>query len=184
MQFWRVPPTARRTTRWRSPSPPPTPLAAPPPASSCSARVDERGFVFYTNYQSRKGTELQANPFAALCCYWPWIDEQVRVEGRVEPVSEAESDEYFAGRPRGSQIGAWASDQSRVRVRSAPPSKLATNHCKPNSARRAVPRPRHWGGYRITPDRIEFWKAGTYRLHQRHVYVRDGAAWRVEILYP
>jgi pyridoxamine 5'-phosphate oxidase len=164
-------------------------LATANPSGRPSARivllrgVDDRGFVFYTNYQSRKGTELQANPFAALCCYWPWIDEQVRVEGRVERVSDSESDEYFAGRPRGSQIGAWASDQSRVL------SDRATLEARYESLQTefgeaAVPRPRHWGGYRITPDRIEFWKAGTYRLHQRHVYVRDGAAWRVEILYP
>ncbi len=164
-------------------------LATANPSGRPSARivllrgVDDRGFVFYTNYQSRKGTELQANPFAALCCYWPWIDEQVRVEGRVERVSDTESDEYFAGRPRGSQIGAWASDQSRVL------SDRATLEARYESLQTefgeaAVPRPRHWGGYRITPDRIEFWKAGTYRLHQRHVYVRDGAAWRVEILYP
>ena len=164
-------------------------LATAHPSGRPSARivllrgVDDRGFVFYTNYQSRKGTELQGNPFAALCCYWPWIDEQVRVEGRVERVSDTESDEYFAGRPRGSQIGAWASDQSRVL------SDRATLEARYESLQTefgeaAVPRPRHWGGYRITPDRIEFWKAGTYRLHQRHVYVRDGAAWRVEILYP
>jgi pyridoxamine 5'-phosphate oxidase len=146
-------------------------------------RVDDRGFVFYTNYESRKGSELDANPFAALCCYWPWLDEQVRVEGLVQRVNDAESDEYFAGRPRGSQIGAWASDQSR------PLTDRATLEARYESLQAefgdaVVPRPRNWGGYRISPDRIEFWKAGTYRLHQRHVYVRDGAAWRVEILYP
>jgi len=146
-------------------------------------RVDDRGFVFYTNYQSRKAAELEANPFAALCCYWPWLDEQVRVEGRVDRVTASESDEYFAGRPRGSQIGAWASDQSRVLA------DRATLEARYESLQMTfgddpVPRPPHWGGYRITPDRIEFWKAGTYRLHQRHVYVRDGAAWRVEVLYP
>lgn len=145
--------------------------------------VDESGFVFYTNYQSRKAAELDDNPFAALCCYWPWLDEQVRVEGRVERVSGAESDEYFDGRPRGSQIGAWASDQSR------PLADRATLEARYESLQAQfgeapVPRPHHWGGYRIRPDRIEFWKAGTYRLHQRHLYVRDGAAWRVELLYP
>jgi pyridoxamine 5'-phosphate oxidase len=146
-------------------------------------RVDDRGFVFYTNYESRKGAELAVNPFAALCCYWPWIDEQVRVEGRVERVSEGESDEYFAGRPRASQIGAWASDQSRVLTdRATLEARYESLHTEFGEA--PVPRPRHWGGYRITPERIEFWKAGTYRLHQRHVYVRDGAGWRVEILFP
>jgi pyridoxamine 5'-phosphate oxidase len=146
-------------------------------------RVDERGFVFYTNYESRKGAELDANPFAALCCYWPWLDEQVRVEGRVDRVSDAESDEYFAGRPRGSQIGAWASDQSRpLADRATLEGRYESLQAQFGDA--TVPRPRHWGGFRITPDRIEFWKAGTYRLHERHLYVRDGAAWRVELLYP
>jgi pyridoxamine 5'-phosphate oxidase len=164
-------------------------LATAGPSGRPSARivllrgVDRRGFVFYTNYQSRKGIELEANPFAALCCYWPWLDEQVRIEGRVERVSEAESDEYFASRPRGSQIGAWASDQSRVLT------DRATLEARYESLQAEfgdgpVPRPRHWGGYRIAPDRIEFWTAGTYRLHQRHVYVRDEAGWRAEILYP
>lgn len=145
--------------------------------------VDARGFVFFTNYKSRKGRELEASPFAALCCYWPWIEEQVRVEGRVERVSEAESEAYFASRPRGSQIGAWASEQSRVLT------DRATLESKYESLQESfgdapVPRPQHWGGFRIIPDRIEFWKAGTYRLHQRHVYTREGGAWRVELLYP
>jgi pyridoxamine 5'-phosphate oxidase len=164
-------------------------LATADPSGRPSARVvllrgvDDRGFVFYTNYESRKGAELEANPFAALCCYWPWIDEQVRVEGRVERVSAAESDEYFAGRPHGSQIGTWASDQSRVLAdRATLEARYESLHADFGDG--PVPRPPHWGGYRITPDRIEFWKAGAYRLHERHVYVRDGAAWRVEILYP
>jgi pyridoxamine 5'-phosphate oxidase len=145
--------------------------------------VDARGFVFYTNYRSRKGLDLDANPFAALCCYWPWIDEQVRVEGRVDRVSDDESDAYFASRPRGSQIGAWASAQSRVLL------DRATLEAKYESLQAGfgdapVPRPEHWGGFRIVPDRIEFWKAGTYRLHQRQVYIRDDGAWRVELLYP
>ena len=145
--------------------------------------VDARGFVFYTNYQSRKSLELEVNPFAALCCYWPWLDEQVRVEGRVERVSDAESDAYFAGRPHGSQIGAWASDQSRVLTdRATLEAKYEALQASFGEGR--VPRPRHWGGYRISPDRIEFWKAGTYRLHERHVYVREGATWSVELLYP
>jgi pyridoxamine 5'-phosphate oxidase len=146
-------------------------------------RVDDRGFVFYTNYESRKGIELEANPFAALCCYWPWLEEQVRIEGRVERVSEAESEEYFAARPRGSQIGAWASDQSRVLTdRATLEARYESLQIEFGDA--PVPRPPHWGGYRIAPDRIEFWKAGTCRLHQRHVYIRDGVGWRAEILYP
>ena len=145
--------------------------------------VDARGFVFYTNYRSRKGLDLDANPFAALCCYWPWIDEQVRVEGRVDRVSDDESDAYFASRPRGSQIGAWASAQSRVLPdRATLEAKYESLQAEFGDA--PVPRPEHWGGFRIVPDRIEFWKAGTYRLHQRQVYIRDDGAWRVELLYP
>jgi pyridoxamine 5'-phosphate oxidase len=146
-------------------------------------RVDSRGFVFFTNYESRKATDLAENPFGALCCYWPWLDEQVRIEGPVERVSAAESDEYFAGRPRGSQVGAWASDQSR------PLDDRATleeryRAIEAEYSDRVVPRPPHWGGYRLSPDRIEFWRAGSYRLHERQVFLREGDGWRSEVLYP
>jgi pyridoxamine 5'-phosphate oxidase len=145
--------------------------------------VDTRGFVFFTNYESRKGRELAENPYAALCCYWPWLDEQARIEGRIERVMASESDEYFAGRPRGSQIGAWASDQSRPLADRA---SLEDRYkaLEAQYADRAVPRPPHWGGYRIVPDRIEFWRAGTYRLHERVLFLREPDGWRSEILNP
>ncbi len=145
--------------------------------------VDDHGFVFFTNYQSRKASEIEANPHAALCCYWPWLDEQVRVEGLVERATAAESDAYFASRPRGSQIGAWASAQSRP-LESREVLEQAYHDADARHAAQAVPRPPHWGGYRIVPERIEFWRAGTYRLHNRVLYTREGNDWRCELLYP
>ncbi len=145
--------------------------------------VDDHGFVFFTNYQSRKATEIEANPHAALCCYWPWLDEQVRVEGLVERATAAESDAYFASRPRGSQIGAWASAQSRP-LESREVLEQSYHDTDARLAGQAVPRPPHWGGYRIVPERIEFWHAGTYRLHNRVLYTREGNDWRHELLYP
>ena len=145
--------------------------------------VDERGFAFYTNYHSRKGREIEQNPAAALCFYWPWLDEQVRAEGRLERVSAAESDEYFATRPRGSQIGAWASSQSEPLANR---SDLEARYfdVERHYEGAVVPRPPHWGGYRLSPHRIEFWKAGQYRLHDREVYTRTGDGWETETLYP
>jgi len=145
--------------------------------------VDDHGFVFFTNYRSRKASEIDANPHAALCCYWPWLDEQVRVEGLVERATAAESDAYFAGRPRGSQIGAWASAQSQP-LESREALEQSYHETDARYAAQAVPRPPHWGGYRLVPERIEFWRAGTYRLHNRVLYTREGAGWRQELLYP
>jgi pyridoxamine 5'-phosphate oxidase len=145
--------------------------------------IDDRGFVFFTNHESRKARELAENPFAALCLHWPRAAEQLRVEGRVERITDAESDLYFATRPRGSQIGAWASAQS------APlPSREAlldrVREVEARFAGRDVPRPPFWGGYRLVPDRIERWRGQESRLHDRQLFVRDGDGWRVERLYP
>ena len=144
---------------------------------------DERGFVFYTNRSSRKGDELGKNPRAALCLYWPALAEQVRIEGAVELLSDADSDAYFASRPRESQLGAWASRQSR------PLEKYELlverlHDLEEAHAGHEVPRPRWWGGYRVRPERIEFWKSGQFRLHHREVYVRDGEGWLKELLNP
>ena len=146
-------------------------------------RVDERGFAFFTNYQSRKGRELRANPHAAICAYWPWLDEQALVEGPVAVADPEESDAYFAGRPRGSQVGAWASAQSQV-LASRADLEARYHAVDAEYEGRSIPRPPHWGGFRLTPQRIEFWRAGTYRLHDRLVYIREGDAWRTEVLYP
>lgn len=145
--------------------------------------VDQRGFVFYTNYNSRKGHELDENPRAAICVYWPTLDEQIRIDGDVTRVSDAESDAYFAGRPRGSQLGAWASQQSDV----LPSRETLESRYREIERRfegRTVERPSFWGGYRIAPNRIEFWYGRPDRLHDRVLYVREGTAWRIERLYP
>lgn len=145
--------------------------------------MDERGFVFFTNFRSRKGRDLDANPVAALCFYWPWIDEQVRVEGRVSRLAAGESDAYFASRPRGSQIGAWASRQSEP-LSSREELEARWRETKERFEGQVVPRPAEWGGYRLVPDRIEFWKAGAFRLHDRMLYSRTGDTWTAVALYP
>jgi len=145
--------------------------------------VDERGFVFHTNYNSRKAEELKQNARAALCFHWPTLEEQIRVEGLTEYISEAESDEYFAGRPRGSQIGAWASDQSRELV-SQEALYTRTRDVERRFEGRAVPRPPHWGGIRVIPERMEFWYGRADRLHERLLYVKTGGRWHVSRLFP
>ena len=146
-------------------------------------QVDDRGFVFYTNFESRKGRELTATGKAALCFHWQPLEQQVRVEGPVARVTAAEADAYFARRARLSQIGAWASRQSQV---IDPPGELERRvaEFEAKFAGQDVPRPPHWGGWRVTPVAIEFWKNMDNRLHVRHKYLRDGERWRVETLYP
>lgn len=145
--------------------------------------VDARGFVFYTNVESRKGRELIASRRAALCFHWQLLETQVRVEGTVETVTDTEADAYFASRARGSQLGAWASLQSQPMEE---PADLDRRVAEVEARFRGgpVPRPAHWSGFRVIPDRIEFWKNMPSRLHVRHLYRREGIAWSVRQLYP
>jgi pyridoxamine 5'-phosphate oxidase len=146
-------------------------------------RVDPRGFVFFTNYDSRKGRELAENPYAALCQHWPTLEEQVRVEGRVERADAAESDAYFAGRPRDSQLGAWASSQSTdLAARSILDARLKEMEERFKDG--PVTRPPFWGGYRIVPDRIEFWYGRSGRLHERLLFTSTGSGWKTSWLFP
>jgi pyridoxamine 5'-phosphate oxidase len=144
--------------------------------------TDERGFVFYTNYGSRKAKELDENPFAALSVHWADLEQQVRADGAVERVGAAESDAYFATRARGSQIGAWASRQSEeLGSREELLARVAELEARfPDK----VPRPEFWGGYRLIPERVEFWQGQSSRLHDRDLYTREGDGWRLSRLYP
>jgi pyridoxamine 5'-phosphate oxidase len=164
-------------------------LATATPAGVPSVRmvllkdVDHRGFTFYTNFDSRKGEELLANPAAALTFHWKSLRRQVRIEGTTEVVDDAEADEYFATRARLSQIGAWASKQSRpLEGRFELEKRVARYTAKFHVG--AVPRPKYWSGFRLVPSRIEFWKSMEFRLHDRLVYHRADKGWTSERLYP
>jgi pyridoxamine 5'-phosphate oxidase len=164
-------------------------LATATPDGKPSARmvllkqVDHDGFVFYTNYRSAKAAQLDANPYAALVFYWAQLDRQVRVEGSVTKTSLEESRDYFRTRPRESQIGAWASEQSEVitgrDVLEQRARELEGLYCD-----REIDCPEHWGGYRVKPERIEFWKSRVGRLHDRILYEREGHGWTIRRLAP
>jgi pyridoxamine 5'-phosphate oxidase len=145
--------------------------------------VDPAGFVFYTNLESRKARELAANRRAAMNFHWSPLDRQVRIEGRVTPVTDVEADAYFATRPRGSQIGAWASRQSRPMER-ATDLDARVEEFERKFEGKDVPRPPFWSGFRLEPSAIEFWKGKPNRLHERQLFIREGDGWRVQLLYP
>lgn len=177
----------------RSPDPEPTAMTVatvgrdgrPAARTVLLKAFDERGFVFFTNFSSRKGRQLAANPQAALLFHWKHLREgvQVKIEGTVEPVSAAEADAYFASRPRGSQIGAWASLQSQpLESRELFDQRVADVEKRYEG--QDVPRPPHWSGFRVVPERIEFWYGAQFRLHERQCYERVDGAWTQVMLYP
>lgn len=146
--------------------------------------VDEKGFSFFTNYASRKGQELEQNPYASITFFWPALERQLRIEGKVEKVEPKESDAYFHSRPKGSQIGAWASPQSEViesrEVLEQREKELSAQYAQEE----VVPRPEHWGGYRLVPEYLEFWQGRPSRLHDRIVYELDNNNWAIKRLAP
>ena len=165
-------------------------LATSNPEGEVSVRAvllksfDERGFVFYTNYNSRKSAHIHDNPRAALAFWWPQVERQVRIEGAIVRTTEEESDAYFATRPRGSQLGAWASEQSKVIAgRGDLDARFEElSRCYPEGT---IPRPPHWGGYRVIPIYFEFWQGRTDRLHDRFCYrLREANDWVIERLSP
>jgi pyridoxamine 5'-phosphate oxidase len=180
---------ARAVDRALLPDPTAMSLATVSPDGAPSVRivllkaVDERGFVFYTNMNGRKGRELIATPRAALCFHWAPLETQIRVEGEVEPVTDAEADAYFASRARESQIGAWASRQSET-LSNMDELRARVLEVEQRYANKPVPRPPYWTGRRVLPSRIEFWHAGAFRLHERRVFERQGGDWTMRRLFP
>ena len=146
-------------------------------------RAGPDGFGFFTNLDSRKGEELAANPHGALAIHWKSLRRQVRAEGPVEPIEDSEADAYFAGRSRDSQIGSWASDQSRP-LASRALFEQRYEEMRARFAGQSVPRPPRWSGFRLKPERIEFWTDRPHRLHERRLFVRDGGGWGEGLLYP
>jgi len=161
-----------------------TPTGAPALRAVLLKAVDARGFVFYTNLESRKAGELFVNPQAALCFHWKSLKRQVRAEGVAEQVTEDEADAYFASRPRGSQIAAWSSDQSRLLDSREQLERRVEMFTRRFADRSVIPRPNFWSGFRLVPRRVEFWQDQPSRLHDRLVFERDGEAWRRERLFP
>jgi pyridoxamine 5'-phosphate oxidase len=159
------------------------------PDSMPSSRVvllkgaDERGFAFYTNLESRKARELRANPKASLCFWWPTLEQQVRIEGTVTRIADGEADDYWETRPRGSQIGAWASHQSEP-LSSREELTAEFERLEEEFAGKPVPRPPFWSGFRLVPIRIEFWTGREDRLHQRELYTRSAGGWEKTLLSP
>jgi len=146
--------------------------------------VDARGFVFYTNMESRKTQELVAHPLAALCFHWKSLARQVRIEGTVTQVGDDEADAYFASRARDSQIGAWASDQSRPLASRAVLEDRVAMFTRRFAEQATIARPEYWSGFRVAPRRVEFWQERDHRLHDRLAFIREGGIWRRERLYP
>lgn len=146
--------------------------------------LDDRGFIFYTNAQSRKGDAIAHTPFGALCFHWKSLRKQVRIEGAIEEVSDAEADAYYNSRPRGSRIGAWASQQSRELAQFSDLEDAVAKYEKQFEGREDIPRPPYWKGFRVLPDRIEFWINGEFRLHRRYIYEPNKDGWRNFMINP
>lgn len=165
-------------------------LATATPDGKPSARMvllkdhDERGFVFYTNLESRKGSELADNPHASVCFHWKSLHRQIRIEGKIEQVSDAQADDYYNSRHRGSRIGAWASKQSRPLDSRDTLKQRVEDFDKKFEGQENIPRPAHWSGFRLKPSRIEFWDDGTYRLHDRFIFEKIEASWTCQRYYP